>query len=85
MERRFGDEYRAYMREVPRWLPRLSARSRLRRARASGSGWVSGHHVAGALDQRVPRLGTWAPDDPADCVVDGRKGPLIPRRRGPGR
>jgi protein-S-isoprenylcysteine O-methyltransferase Ste14 len=28
MERRFGDEYRAYMREVPRWLPRLSARSR---------------------------------------------------------
>src|SRR5262245_40227970 len=28
MESRFGEEYRAYAREVPRWLPRLSARSR---------------------------------------------------------
>jgi len=28
MERRFGEEYLAYAGEVPRWLPRLSARSR---------------------------------------------------------
>ena len=26
LERRFGDEYRAYQREVPRWLPRRTAR-----------------------------------------------------------
>jgi protein-S-isoprenylcysteine O-methyltransferase Ste14 len=26
MERRFGEEYRAYAREVPRWLPRVSSR-----------------------------------------------------------
>lgn len=26
MERRFGEEYRSYCREVPRWLPRLSRR-----------------------------------------------------------
>lgn len=26
LERRFGDEYRAYKREVPRWLPRIGSR-----------------------------------------------------------
>jgi protein-S-isoprenylcysteine O-methyltransferase Ste14 len=28
MERRFGDEYRAYVNDVPRWLSRVSRRSR---------------------------------------------------------
>jgi protein-S-isoprenylcysteine O-methyltransferase Ste14 len=28
LERRFGDEYRAYKREVPRWLPRRGGASR---------------------------------------------------------
>lgn len=28
LERRFGDEYRAYKREVPRWVPRSTRRTR---------------------------------------------------------
>jgi protein-S-isoprenylcysteine O-methyltransferase Ste14 len=39
MERRFGEEYRAYAREVPRWLPR---RSQARTSAASRSGGKTG-------------------------------------------
>jgi protein-S-isoprenylcysteine O-methyltransferase Ste14 len=39
MERRFGEEYRAYAREVPRWLPR---RSQARTSPASRSGGNTG-------------------------------------------
>jgi protein-S-isoprenylcysteine O-methyltransferase Ste14 len=36
MERRFGDEYRAYARAVPRWLPRLSQPSTRAASRSGG-------------------------------------------------
>jgi protein-S-isoprenylcysteine O-methyltransferase Ste14 len=37
MERRFGDEYRAYAREVPRWLPRRSHASTSPASRSGGN------------------------------------------------
>ncbi len=37
MERRFGEEYRAYAREVPRWLPRRSQPSTWAASRSGGN------------------------------------------------